>query len=210
MSRLSEPRLYARVHQLVRIYGLKHFAETGIGPEMDGLRTATALRLTLSSCDINGAFVEAARGLFGVVPRTETTCSPKFIAYGESLSFIEDVCYHIKDDPTLWFLDAHFPEYEDYGNAPENAAKYPRFPLLDELKAIRKHKAGFERDVILCDDMRCIEDLLNPRWDPKEMKDSPLVQPGPLSQYTDVFADTHNWTVWTEFEGVLAFTPRGE
>lgn len=200
MSDLSEPALYKRLHSLVRMHGLKTFVETGCGPDCVGIRTAIALGLDAWSCDINAGFVEEARRRYG---------GAGHISPMESQAYLRWIIPEfINDSPTLFFLDAHFPDYPDYLNVDTEGV--PAYPLLDELRLIKEIKPGFERDVILCDDIRCIEDLLNPRWDPKEMESSPLVQRGtPFQAYKDVFKDTHAAFTWTEFEGILAFVPRG-
>lgn len=200
MSDLNEPSIYKRLHALVRIHGLDTFVETGCGPSCVGLRTAIALGLDAWSCDINAGFVEEAKNRYGVAIHA----SPR-----ESQDFLRWVIPEfIRDKPTLFFLDAHFPDYPDYLNSDTDGV--PAYPLLDELQIIRDLKPGFERDVILCDDIRCIEDLTNPRWDPKEMDGSNLVQRGiSYDRYKDVFKDTHSAFTWCEFEGILAFVPRG-
>lgn len=199
MSYLSEPHFYDKVHALVRIYGLKNFVETGCGPLQDGLRVGQTLRLRCYSCDTQTDFVEAAHQRFPL----------EVVAPRKSIDFLRDMLrpVPIVNGPTLFFLDAHFPELEEYGS--QRTDDIDRFPLLDELRYIKAHKKDVEHDVILCDDVRCIVDLENPRYDPKEMKDSPLAQSGATwKEYVSIFRDTHAWAVWPAHEGILAFIPR--
>lgn len=130
---------------LVKKYGLTTFVETGCG-NGNGLRYAAELGLEQRvSCDLREEAAMACKDL-------------GMIHICDSLKFLRSVA-HWNEAPTLWWLDAHFPEH--YGHdAPDL-----KWPLFDELK-ILAGKKGIERDVVVCDDMHVINAPDNPTFHP--------------------------------------------
>lgn len=169
--------------ELVKKYGLEVFVETGCG---DGNGLIYAAHLNLEdrfSCDTNADSVEACSNLGHVYLQ-------------DSLWFLKDIecCYR----PTLFWLDAHFPDrFGTVGSI---------WPLPKELQ-ILSSKIGIEKCVILCDDMHCIQDPLNPTredgpghdWDPVE---------GTIAELVDILKDTHKATLLPVSTGVLMFEPK--
>jgi hypothetical protein len=181
MSRLAEVPGLA---ELVKRHHLEAFVETGCG-DGEGLRYATELGLERRlSCDLNHAAVVLCQP-FGVVAEATST------------RFLEAMI-HTVAVPTLFWLDAHFPE--------KFGATGDKWPLRDEL-AILARKRGIERDVILCDDMHAIQDPANPTredgpghdWEPVEGTIAELVAP---------FLATHQATLHTVGTGILVLEPR--
>jgi hypothetical protein len=184
MSNLHDASL--SLHRYVERYGLKAFIETGcyIG---SGLDTANRWQLDLFSCDLNSGHVERCKAMF---PNAHVYVT-------DSSSFLRDVCPYVRK-PTLFWLDAHFPR--------KAADERHRWPLFDDLQAIKQLKPDVERDVILCDDIRVIAGNDNPRYRPGE--DDHVNSEHSLREYIAVFADTHDVEIIHEETGVLAFRPR--
>lgn len=98
--------------------------------------------------------------------------------------------------PTLFWLDAH-----SFAPGPEG------FPLYAEMELIARCKPRVAFDAILCDDIRVIADVENPRYRKGELDVPYLRDEYPWRAYTDLFSKTHRTVVFNDDEGVLAFLP---
>ncbi len=184
MSHLSDTPAKALKEQ----YGLEVFVETGCG-NGDGLRYAKEIGFEKRlSCDTNFDSVIACRSL------GETFWMPS----DEFLVFVAGDAHQ-----ALFWLDAHFGQFFGAGSD----SKAP-FPLLDELQVIRQYKKGLERDVIICDDIRCIQSDDNPLREPGGGHDWEEVHGLTIAQLTEPFADTHTWRLEKTISGILVFTPK--
>lgn len=133
------------IEGLITQYNLEILAETGThcGLAVEyalnaGLRRAYSIESNPSHVETAKNYLDAAFPPQGVFRRFEIECktSPEGI----------DWILERLDAPTLWWLDAHFPQhYGDY-NTP------PVLPLLAEVERIVA--AGRTKDVILTDDMQ--------------------------------------------------------
>lgn len=131
------------LHDLVRKNGLEVFVETGCD-EGEGLQIARDLGLNPRySCDLNAISV--------------AICSQwGFVACMKSTDFLRQLKGHIRNKPTLFWLDAHFP-----GTWGINTTRDCFFPLLDELQVLAT-VGGIDRCVVICDDMCNIQSEDNP------------------------------------------------
>jgi len=172
------------LRELVARHKLVAFVETGAG-KGDGLRYAAELGIERRlSCDLNHDAVIACQR-FGVVAESTST------------RFLEAMI-HTVAVPTLFWLDAHWPEKFGCEGDP--------WPLPQELAILAK-KRGIERDVILCDDMHAIQDPENPTredgpghdWEPVE---------GTIAQLVAPFLATHTATLHEVGTGILVLEPR--
>lgn len=199
MSNLLEPVFFSRIRPMSRYYSPTYFVETGCGPPpCTALSLAFALEMQGFSCDIDPVYVEKARARFG---------GNAEIHLCESLAFLQEVLPKIGDAKTFFFLDAHFPHYPDYITGAQKIDA-PEWPLLDEMKLIKELKKGIENDVILIDDINQIADPMNPMYT-ATYGNAPQERPkGAWRDYVSVFADTHDWYVWRQFEGVLVLQPK--
>lgn len=157
------------------------FVETGCYKGY-GLNTASAYFVELYSCDISGKYVEHCRRLF---PQA-------VIRNQDSLSFLMDICPCITGKTVFW-LDAHYPNQYDH-KITENETN--KFPLQEELKIIRYRKPGYKSDIIICDDLRVIQSEDNPvrgEIGCRNLKHRHLIFKKTLSEYLDVFRDTHDY-----------------
>lgn len=195
MSNIREPVLFTRLDAAYRKYRIETFCETGTGPDPGGVGIAQALWLNTYSCDTSASSVKRASERY---PQAH-------IQQRESTAFLRSVLPSIARQRTFFWLDAHFGHFDEY-DAPKNL---PLWPVLDEMRIIREQKVGIERDVIWIDDIFCICDPENPRYREPEMHASQLAQRDhAFAEYACMFQETHYATVYTDFEGVLAFYPR--
>ena len=195
MSNIREPVYFTRLDAAFRKYRLETFVETGTGPDPGGVGIAQALMLNTYSCDISASSCANAHRRY---PQA-------YIFNSESDAFLRTVLPTISGQRTFFWLDAHFPQLEQY-DAPTNVSFWP---VYEEMQLIKQLKVGYEHDVIWIDDIFCIVDDLNPRYREPEMHGSHLAQRDrPFSDYLELFADTHHPTTYIDFEGVLAFYPR--
>jgi len=182
MSHLRELDFLPR---LIKDNDLEVFVETGCG-NGDGLKYAAELRLEERySCDTNADYVEQC-------------CHLGNVYLQDSLWFLKDIqcCYR----PTLFWLDAHFPEkFNTVGSI---------WPLPQELQ-ILSSKIGIEKCVILCDDMHAIQDPLNPVRDPDcrpEYDWTPVE--GAIADLVKPFEKTHTYQILKTSTGVLLLEPK--
>lgn len=144
------------------------------------------------SCDIRRVAVEQCLNIFPAA----------HIYPDESITFFKRILPTI-DQPTLFWLDAHYPMH--YGIATETAIE--KMPLFEELKLIRTLKQNYQRDVIICDDMRVIADVNNPRYRPGEIPAYYYVE-NSWNDFVASMADTHDIVSDLVGEGVAIFYPR--
>lgn len=189
MTQLYDTAL--QVEALVEKYGLQSFVETGCF-EGHGLQYAQGVNLTqLYSCDVNETYVNVCKQR---VPEAN-------VYHQDSITFLQTVLPTITT-PTLFWLDAHYPIY--YGMSEETAIT--KFPLIEEIRLIIKHKQNYAQDVIICDDLRVLDKDDNPYFH------------GGLDQYFYVrhkiqdlialLSSTHNWNSLQAETGVIIFTPK--
>ena len=175
---------------------LQAFVETGI---LDGDGIAVALHYgfpRIHSCDIDPASIERARRRFSQ--------NNVFLSLGDSREFIQEMAASVQG-PAVFWLDAHFPDHA--------AGEVGEFPLPDELKTLHG-RAGIEKDVIICDDMRCIPGDDNPTLIPRTHPD---IASNPdrfiqsqlcLRALWEPFKSTHDMYLICEETGVLLLVPR--
>lgn len=181
-----------------RKYALTSFVETGC---YRGAGLAEAKRIgfdetMLSSCDLNEAAVSECLFKF---PRAG-------IITDDSLSFLRAVLPSM-DAPTLFWLDAHFPEKHGGRDTPAT-----KMPMLEELALIRKLKPNLRRDVIVCDDIHTLADPANPTYRHEKIPADTAAyyyMQCRWENFAGALADTHDLVVLdSERGGVGVFLPR--
>ena len=180
------------VRELKQQYGLTTFVETGCY-EGKGLIYALGLGFEhLLSCDIVDRHAHWCRVY---IPKAQTLTQ-------DSEGFLKRILPSL-DEPTLFWLDAHYPLY--YGHSHDT--KETKIPTLTELRMIRDTKPNFERDVIIVDDLRALEPKDNPfyvgRIEEYLMADGYYV-----TDFIDVFKDTHEYLLVYGETGNLIFRPK--
>jgi hypothetical protein len=188
------------VQQLAERHGLRGFVETGCF-EGDALALADSLGFSpMMSCDTCEHWVEIARQR---VPTAE-------IAHLDSVTFLRSIVTEL-DCPSLFWLDAHYPQFYDRS---QSDSKRTKLPLYEELCVIAT-RPSVQNDVVLCDDIRVISSGDNPvYW--QALEGSVLGQtPGyfierrfKLSDFRNVLAKTHESELLPIGEGIMAFYPR--
>lgn len=158
-----------------------NFVETGCF-EGAGIMWAGAAEFkNIFSCDIIEKHIEIAK--------TKDVGAELF--YGTSENFLIELLPKLKGVTFFW-LDAHCPKHYD-----ENMKETPEthFPLYRELQLIVELKEHYERDVIICDDVRTIVGADN---------ETPLAQ-GRTKDYYSV-----DWFTYTEMISLFKETHRLE
>lgn len=189
MTRLADPQLEAQ--RLKQEYNLTTLVETGCY-EGDSLNFAKSIGFEhLYSCDINETYVHRCRNAF---PNAK-------IEHQESISWMKDTLPTL-EGATLFWLDAHYPIYYGLGNEDD----LTKFPLVEELKLVKQLKKGFEKDIIICDDLRVLAPDNNPYY--AGFLDQKFMVTHSIADLVAVLADTHtHWTVAGE-TGNLIFIPK--
>ena len=182
---MSNLRDVPGIAYLVNKYSLKEFVETGCG-QGHGLRYAMELGLDVRfSCDLNWESV-ALCNQWGTVSRES------------SVDFLERMIKRTWS-PTLWFLDAHFPEVFGCKGEP--------WPLPKEV-AVLAQKDTIARDVIIMDDMHCIHSDDNPTRDSDPAGHDWQGVGGTIAELTEPFAKTHTATLHKVSTGILVLEPK--
>lgn len=185
---------YPDLVSTVRSLGLVNFVETGcyLG---NGVQWALDSGFkAVHSCDVVQYHVQACRGKFAG--------RAVQIHFAESVAFLEDVLPRLKG-PTLFFLDAHFPNY--YRQLlQQKAERHREYPLYDECLLIRTLKPDHANDLIICDDVDSVPGF------PGTLRGDRLPYQAPFS-YSDLvglFDATHIPLVPFREEAVVTFVPK--
>jgi len=130
--------------------GVKVFVETGTA---NGLQFLDYQRFNFDdyySCEINKDQYDVAIKNVGHIKNLH-------IFNQSSVDFLSNILPKIKDIPTVFWLDAHFPGSEIGLPLAYEKNKRMRIPLEDEIELIGNLK-NIKNDVIVCDDLRIYED----------------------------------------------------
>lgn len=180
---------------LIQRYNIQNYVETGTG-------NGSSMRKTLPF-DLARYGIELDEHMCGKLQEEFiTTRLQMFCGYSHEL--IDDVIEELDDEPTLFFLDAHFPD-SDYKHIPydsePNMSK--RLPLKDELIAITEAR-NTKYDVFILDDVRIYENVPGiEQWEHKE-----LVGAENLDFAREALRDTHNIYISPIHQGYFIATPK--
>jgi hypothetical protein len=171
-----------RLSDFKQVFEGKHisnFIETGcyLG---EGLAAAQGHFSNYYSCDISKKYVDKCKRLF---PHADIYHLPSDIFLIRLLDAVRQT--------SLFWLDAHYPAQYDKGI---KETDYNRFPLLNELRIIKRNKAFYEYDIIICDDLRVVQSDDNPvrgNVGDNNLKERHFVNDVKFKEYTDVLVDTH-------------------
>lgn len=146
MGKVSNP---VNLEKLIQVFDIKNFVETGTG---DGTSMMEVYNLNLVE---NLYGIELDNGLFEKL-------KSKFLSVnfynGYSKDELVNVAHDLDENPTLFWLDAHFPN-SDYFGVPYDSEpdKTKRIPLEIEL-TILKESRDISKDVFIMDDLRIYVD----------------------------------------------------
>ena len=187
--------------EYIRKYGLTTFVETGsyLG---DSIAYAIASGFkNIHSCDIG--------------PMYHKICTDRFpdknIVLADSITFLSGLLINM-EEPSLFWLDAHYPAWFHLMTL-EQETPLTRFPLFKEMELVKTLKKGYEKDVIICDDIRVLRSPDNPMYNTADNINTNTAA-GDLYVDTDYkafmnfFADTHDTTLVMQREGSMIFTPK--
>jgi len=186
-------------------YNCKTYVETGTGM---GVCLGHASKFNFDnfySIELDGELVEAANRNF---PQENIN-----IIHNYSSKGLEELVPTLpKNTPVLFFLDAHFPGADFHKISYEESIrefKEEAFPLLNEIKIIKKHR-DISKDVFIIDDWKLYDDTLNyemPGWAYKSLQEE-LGLVTNSSQIIGEFELTHNCEVKLQHQGFLFATPK--
>jgi hypothetical protein len=182
---------------MLRLFGLQHFVETGTGGGDSLLIACQQPFKTLWSCDIEPLLIERLR------PTLQDERVHLFL--GQSVQML-DLLPLLPTDPILFWLDAHFPG-ADYGLRPYGAEtdEAIRLPLQQELALIKRHRPA-NPDVIIIDDARL---WLDGPFEPLHPELLAACMPSQRGEAVfAVFADSHDITVLYDQQGFVVITPK--
>lgn len=191
MTSLRDPSI--NVEKLRLDFDLENFVETGCY-EGEGLGVANLFGYkTLLSCDINEKYAKYCQQQF---PHAQ-------ISHLDSLTFFKSFLPTIFGK-TLFWLDAHYPSY--YGHEDETIET--KFPLFDEINLIKKYKKNYEKDVIICDDLRVLALEENIHHD--NTLDQYFLTNLKLRDLINLLKNTHHHNILNIDTGVIIFTPKNK
>ena len=146
MGRVCNP---VKLDKVIEIFNIKNFVETGSG---DGTSMRDLYNLNLVE---NLYGIELDENLYKNL--VNSFPSVKFYN-GYSKDKMNDLLCDINENPTLFWLDAHFPN-SDYFGIPYDSEpdKSKRIPLEIELR-ILKESRDLSKDVFIMDDLRIYVD----------------------------------------------------
>jgi predicted O-methyltransferase YrrM len=131
-------------------FGIKNFVETGTA---HGLQFLDYMRFEFEnyySCEIN-------KEQYNIAVKNVGHLKNLHLNNQSSTDFLTNLLPSIKDIPTVFWLDAHFPGSELGLPLSYEKDKKIRIPLEDEIDLICKLK-NVKNDIIICDDLRIYED----------------------------------------------------
>lgn len=123
-----------------------------------------------------------------------------------SLDGLTQILPMLTEEPTLFWLDAHFPgadfHFNDYDHMKEEQSLH--MPLVEELQMIHKQRKH-------CSDVFILDDLQLYQEGPFELYNKEFVEKygnKDISPGTDLFKDTHNFSIDRRHQGFLILTPK--
>lgn len=130
------------------------------------------------------------------------------LLHNNSLDGLSEILDVLDEDPTFFWLDAHFPgadfHFNDYDHLKDDENLH--MPLIKEIELI-KSKRNNCKDVFILDDLHLYADgpfqLENPEFIKKYGKKD-------ISKATDLFKQTHDFTIDRRHQGFFIMTPKGE
>lgn len=149
MGQINHPM---KLKETLESFGIKNFVETGTG---DG----SSMNKVIDTEVLDKQYgIELDTELFSNLMKQYDGNENVILFNGYSEDCMDAVLEELSEDPTLFWLDAHFPG-ADYGPAgygdEEDLNK--RLPMEAELK-IMKEKRDLSKDVIFMDDLRIYVD----------------------------------------------------
>lgn len=183
------------IKNLVKKYNLTNFVETGSG-------SGHSMNQSFEFDFVNRYGIELNENLCEKLKETFDNKVSFFNGYShEQLPFVMNI---LSEQPTLFWLDAHFPD-SDYFHVPYDSEKDPvkRIPLESEIDIICKSR-NTKNDVFLVDDLRVYVDRSQlGAWALRKTAGGDGYQ-----FIIDRLNETHNITEIYKHQGYLVITPK--
>jgi hypothetical protein len=175
MGEITRP---VNLGDLISHYNIKNYFETGVGTG-HSFRKMKAFNLKQYGIELDERFI----------PIYEREFPSDTIIMGYTKDRVGPLVEVLDDNPTLFWLDAHFPN-SDFHGAPYDSEKDKdiRVPLETELKTITESR-DISKDVFILDDLRIYKDLPNIRWAFKETTGDQFMHD--MLQETHILREVH-------------------
>jgi len=191
--------------EYIEKFKCKTYVETGTGAAECLTHAVTFPFKKYYTIDIDGELIEKAEATFN---------NPKitFIHNYSSEALKELVPTLPKDEPVLFFLDAHFPGADFHKISYEESIRQfqdEAFPLLNEIKII-KNLRDISKDVFIIDDWKLYDDTLQyefPGWQYKGLQEELGLITSP-QEILNEFKDNHDYQINLRHQGFLIATPK--
>jgi hypothetical protein len=153
----------ANLKEMCEKFGIKNYVETGVG-------TGRGMKHVLEHAAIDKAYgIELDERLFDTYNEVFQEYSVEFFK-GYSHEEMSNVLTKLDNNPTLFWLDAHFPggDYFDEGYGKEKDF-VKRLPMEEELRIISQNR-DISSDIIFMDDLRIYvdRDFGQGNWDDRK------------------------------------------
>lgn len=183
------------VGQLMTRYGVTQFVETGTGLGGSCLHATRFPFKGVYTIECDRPTVAAAR--------RKLAGTPAIVFEGYTVDVLRDVMMVLAPEPTLWWLDAHFPGSDITGSITVGQSGPELLPLEREVRAIARSR-NVANDVLLIDDLRLYE------RQPFQHGNMPQDWPTPgIGFIEEAFGSTHEIRRDLSDEGYVICTPRG-
>ena len=187
------------LQSFIQDYNCKQFVETGTG-KGTGLSYACSFPFeSLYSIEIVPELYEHCVQVFKSDERVS-------LIHDNSLDGLRTILSSLSDDPTFFWLDAHFPgadfHFNDYDHMKDE--KHLHMPLVDEIKLIHSSRPNCA-DVYIIDDLHLYED------GPFEIHMPEFIEKygnKDITPATDLLKDTHVFIRDRRHQGFLIFIPK--
>jgi hypothetical protein len=191
--------------EYIENFNCKTYVETGTGAAECLTHAITFPFEKYYTIDIDGDLIEKAEATFN---------NPKitFIHNYSSIALQELVPTLPKDEPVLFFLDAHFPGADFHKISYEESIRQfqdEAFPLLNEIRII-KNLRDISKDVFIIDDWKLYDDTLQyefPGWQYKGLQEELGLVTSP-QEILNEFKDNHDYQINLRHQGFLIVTPK--
>lgn len=183
------------VGQLMARHGVTQFVETGTGLGGSCLHATRYPFKGVYTIECDRPTVAAAR--------RKLAGTQAIVFEGYTVDVLRDVIMVLAPEPTLWWLDAHFPGSDIKGYITVGQSGPELLPLEREVRAIAWSR-NVMRDVFLIDDLRLYE------RQPFQHGNMPQDWPTPgIGFIEETFGSTHEIRRDLSDEGYIVCTPRG-
>ena len=190
--------------ELKELYSIKNYVETGTG-EAVSLQYALQFEFdNYYTIDIDEDLIQRAWIIYGGLDNVHLLCDL-------SKNALQEIVPKLSNDPTLFFLDAHFPGADFHKISYEESLRtymHDAFPLKDEVAIILSGR-DISKDIFVIDDFSLYEggDYDAAVWKYQWLQEELGLQTDAAFLY-EAFSHTHNIQKDMRHQGYLLVTPK--